>query len=67
MELTLNNLAYALSYKEFAKMYQQGSYVLTLDNINNSLLNNIRVSIKNKVNKNKVNEFINVIRKEIKY
>ena len=67
--LMLNNLSYALSYNEFANRYKLGASVLTLDQIENNLLNKIRWHMKliesrrEKINKTK--EFIEIIRKKI--
>ena len=69
LELTLNNLSYALSYNKFANRYKLGASVLTLDQIENNLLNKIREcmklieSKKEKINKTK--EFIKIVEKEI--
>jgi len=71
VELTLNNLAYALSYNKFANKYNLGAYVLTLDQIQieNNLLNEIREYMKliesRKEKMNKTKEFIEMVRKEI--
>ena len=71
LDLTLNNLAYALSYNEFAERYKQRNSVLTLDLINSPLLNEIRMytkAVENKrkeLNKDKIKEFISKVKKRV--
>ena len=72
LELTLNNLTYVLSFNEFAERYKQECSVLTLDQIDNFLLNKIRRYIKliengeERLNKEKVKKFILEVKKNLK-
>ena len=45
-EVTLNNLGYAISFSEFADRYDQGSKILTLEDIQQKLLSKLRKYIK---------------------
>jgi len=71
LAVVLNNLAYTLSFNEFANRYNQGSSVLTFDDVNNGLLRKIRDytrSVENGVEglkKDKVRGFIDEVRQQV--
>lgn len=64
LEITLNDLAYALSFHEFAAKYAQGSSILTFSMLNADLLNKVRSYMKlcedglEKLQREKVASFI---------
>ena len=63
LELTLNNLAYALSFQDLSKKYKQGSSVLVLDEVSNPLLNKIREYSKGEIiEKSGVNQLISEVK-----
>lgn len=70
--IVLNNLAYALSFFESAKRYEQGISVLTLNELDNPLLIRLRNYIKQTekgnypIKKHIINNYINEVKKEIK-
>lgn len=64
LEVTLNDLAYTLSFHVFAETYQTGSSVITFSEVHNQLLSEIRLYMKScesgdaKMKKEKVERFL---------
>ena len=71
LEIALNNLSYALSFNAFSQRYRLGSSVLTLDDIDDPLLSEIRSYCKSfeygrsPLRKDDVNNYIPRVRKHL--